>query len=248
MSGEVWTLDARSVSQSFGGLNALSTVSLQVEKGTVHGVIGPNGAGKTTFLNIVSGLQVPTSGQVMIGGRDVTGWKADRLARVGRVARTFQTAKLFSSMSVRENILTGAAIVAGGKSAALTQAQQVIDRFGLKEFELAPADKLPYGVQRHVELARALATRPILLLLDEPGAGLNPTERTELGVILRELASEGVAVVLVEHQMDLVRAACKIATVLDFGRVIASGTVDQVMAEVAVIEAYVGVARGKREV
>ncbi len=240
-------LEVREVSQHFGGLAALDGVDVAVPKGSVVGVIGPNGAGKTTLLNVVSGLQRPTQGVVAINGDDVTGWPADRLVRDAHVARTFQTAKLFTSMTVRDNIQVAAGASVRRALEARARTAEVLERFDLDEVADAPAGQLPYGVQRRVEVARALATKPALFLLDEPAAGLNAGERHQLGQTLVELAGEGMAIVLVEHQLDLVRSACSALYVLDFGRVIAQGAVADVMRDPAVIEAYVGVGREKED-
>lgn len=231
-------LSAVSISRHFGGLAALTDVTLHVKPGQVRGVIGPNGAGKTTLLNVLSGLQQPHFGRVHIAGRDVTGWSTRRIVIEAGVARTFQTAKLFSSMSAFDNVLVAAGLRSRRKAEAI--AAQMIQQFGLAAVAQQSATLLSYGLQRRVELARAMATRPKVLLLDEPAAGLNPSERSDLAEHLNRVAAEGIAIILVEHQMDLVHAICSEMTVLDFGRVIAAGSVSTTMNHPAVIEAYVG--------
>jgi branched-chain amino acid transport system ATP-binding protein len=240
-------LEVNEITQVFGGLTALKNLSLKASAGMVSGIIGPNGAGKTTLLNIISGLQKPSKGKVVVSGADVTHWLSDRLSRDAKVARTFQTAKLFPTMSVWENVLVAAGTRQSSKSAVTESTQSLIQQFNLENYASAIASGLPYGVQRRVEIARALATNPVLFLLDEPAAGLNMEDKAKLGKILLEVAKDGVAVVLVEHQMDLVRATCTNLIALDFGEVIAEGTVDEVLADPNVVRAYVGVSRGTEE-
>ena len=244
MSESNVVLEVNGITQVFGGLIALNDLSVKASAGMVSGIIGPNGAGKTTLLNIISGLQKPSKGKVVVSGADVTGWSSDRLSRDARVARTFQTAKLFPTMSVWENILVAAGARESGKSAVTESTQCLIQQFDLENYASAIASGLPYGAQRRVEIARALATNPVLFLLDEPAAGLNAEDKAKLGEILLEVAKDGVAVVLVEHQMDLVRTACTNLVALDFGQVIAEGTVNEVLTDPNVVRAYVGVSRG----
>ena len=240
-------LEVDEITQVFGGLTAINNLSIKASAGMVSGIIGPNGAGKTTLLNIISGLQKPSKGNVVVSGADVTHWSSDRLSRDAKIARTFQTAKLFPTMSVWENVLVAAGTRKSSKSAVTESTQSLIQQFNLEKYVSAIASGLPYGVQRRVEIARALATKPVLFLLDEPAAGLNAEDKAQLGKILLEVANNGVAVVLVEHQMDLVRATCTNLIALDFGEVIAEGTVNSVLADPKVVRAYVGVSRGTRE-
>ena len=233
MSG---ALEAVSLRRSFGGVVALDRLDISVDQGEVRGVIGPNGAGKTTLLNVLSGLVRPTEGRVLREGRDVTGWPADRMVRQARLVRTFQTVRLFSSMTVEENVLIAARRGADAES----RARAWLERLGLLTVAAQPARELAFGLQRSVELARALASEPEVLLLDEPAAGLNPRERDALARLIREVSGEGVTVVLVEHQMDLVMSACDAVTVLDFGRVICEGTPRAAVDDARVREAYLG--------
>jgi branched-chain amino acid transport system ATP-binding protein len=234
--------DALAVSElsvRFGGLLALDEVSVQFGSAGIHGVIGPNGAGKTTLLNVLSGIQRATSGGVSAGGVDVTRWSGHRMVGRARVARTFQTMRLFPTMSVRENVL-----VAARCAVKRRQAEGITDglvvQMGLEEVAEHPAASLSYGSQRRVELARTLATQPRVVLLDEPAAGLSPPEREGLATHLRRVARTGVVIVLVEHHMDLVHAVCEECVVLNFGKVISTGSTLDVMNDPAVIEAYLG--------
>jgi ABC-type branched-subunit amino acid transport system ATPase component len=233
------TVEITGISQRFGGLTAVDSVDVSVPAGTIHGIIGPNGAGKTTLLNIVSGLQRPTRGSVRIGPHVITGWAGHRLVTKARLVRTFQTVRLFSSMSVRENVEIAAGTV--------HRSREVPDRVDavLAELDLTghagePATALSYGLQRRVELARVMVADPAVVLLDEPAAGLSPTERQELAQTLREMRAKGVTIVLVEHHMDLVHAVCESCTVLDFGSVISRGTPDEVTRDPKVLTAYLG--------
>ena len=232
-------VELRGITQRFGGLVAVDDVSLSVEPGRVHGIIGPNGAGKTTLLNILSGLQKPTSGQVVVGGENVTRWRGHAYVTKARLVRTFQTVRLFSSMTVRENVMVAAQAVAP-YAEAVQSCREVLERLELTERADELAASMSYGLQRRVELARVLVADPKVVLLDEPAAGLSPSERSDLAELLRTMRDQGVTVVLVEHHMDLVHAVCEECTVLDFGRVISRGTADEVTADPAVLEAYLG--------
>jgi branched-chain amino acid transport system ATP-binding protein len=235
-------LICRSIGVQFGGLQALHDVDLRIPPGHVSGLIGPNGAGKTTLFNVITGLQPPNAGYVALDGRDITRVRPARRAKLG-VARTFQRLELFGSLTTRENIQMAAETqrtkLPEGAS-PLTEAQRLIERVGLKDVADVPTDVLPTGQARLVELARALATQPDILLLDEPSAGLNPDETTALGDLLTDLARQGIAVLLVEHDMSLVMSVSHTVSVLDFGRVIACGPPDTVRADQRVQAAYLG--------
>ena len=236
-------LDVDSVIVRFGGVTAVNEATLSVEGGFVTGLIGPNGAGKTTLFNVISGIQTPASGRVSIDGADVTKTSPFQRARLG-VARTFQRLEAFGSLTVWENVLTAAEIYARwrGKTApnARGVADQLIERVGLGRWAKEHSDSVPTGVARLVELARALAIEPRLLLLDEPSSGLGDEETDAFGELLRELASEGRAVLMVEHDMDLVMSVCDQIYAFDFGHVIAHGTPKEIQANKAVQKAYLG--------
>ncbi len=235
-------LTCKAVSVSFGGLRALDEVNLEVPPGQVTGLIGPNGAGKTTLFNVITGLQPPDEGSVHLDERDITNQRPHRRARLG-IARTFQRLETFGTLSVRDNVLVAAEMRRQWsrdrfKPGELTD--QLVERVGLSNVAGDRVDKLPTGTQRLVEVARALATKPQVLLLDEPSAGLNEEETKALAELLRELAGTGLAVLLVEHDMGLVMSASHGIHVLDFGRIIAVGTPDQVQADPLVRAAYLG--------
>ncbi|HVV35936.1 MAG TPA: ABC transporter ATP-binding protein [Acidimicrobiales bacterium] len=235
-------LDVADVDVRFGVLAALSAVDLTAEAGRVTGLIGPNGAGKTTLFNVITGLQAPTRGRVIIDGEDVTKLKPHHRAR-RRVGRTFQRLEVFGALSARENILVAAEIRNSWDSATEEPgavADEILERVGLRDVADAPVDAMPTGMARLVELGRALAIRPKLLLLDEPGSGLDPDETEGLGDLLLELAVDGMAILLVEHDVELVMRICEELYVLDFGRLIANGTPAQVQADGAVQAAYLG--------
>jgi branched-chain amino acid transport system ATP-binding protein len=230
------------VTVRFGGVVAVDHVNLSVEPAGITGLIGPNGAGKTTIFNVFGGLQQPTDGRVLLDGRDITGLKAHVRARRG-MARTFQRLEVFGSLSVRDNIRVAAEIRKGwarDRSNPSSVADELIGRIGLAEVADARVDSVPTGTARLVELARALATRPSLLLLDEPGSGLDQRETGVLGDLLLDLASEGMAVLLVEHDVELVMRVCYRVNVLDFGKLIAEGSPAEVQRDPAVQAAYLG--------
>ena len=234
--GRVPALEVDHVSVRFGGVAALSDVSLHADAGMVTGLIGPNGAGKTTLFNVITGLQHPDQGSVHLGGVDMTRRRPHRRARHG-LARTFQRLELFSTLSATDNVRVG--LEASGRADA-SAAAALLERVGLGDEVMSPVSALPTGSARLVELARALSTDPKVLLLDEPCSGLDERETVTLGRLLTSLAAEGRAVVLVEHDTDVVLRVCEIVHVLDFGHVIASGTPDEVRRDPAVQEAYLG--------
>jgi branched-chain amino acid transport system ATP-binding protein len=230
------------VSVRFGGLQALDAVALDVAAGEIHGLIGPNGAGKTTLFNVITGLQRPTHGRVLLGGQDVTGFKPHTRARLG-LGRTFQRLELFGTLSARENVQMAAEVQQHKLTSGRTPAEEAdyqLARVGIFHVADEPTDSLPTGLARLVEMARALATTPSVLLLDEPSSGLNAEETRGVGVVLQQLASEGMGVLLVEHDMALVMAICARVDVLDQGLVIARGDPATVQADPVVQEAYLG--------
>ena len=242
------------VSMRFRGLTALRTVSLTVGAGEIRGIVGPNGSGKTTLFNVISGLYRPAAGRVALADRDVTGARPYRLAHAG-IARTFQNLRLFGALTVRDNVLVAldTSRLRGSWRYAIwpvgvwrhdrelnARADDVLARFGLDDFAHTLPGALPYGIQRRVEIARAMARQPALLLLDEPAAGLNGDEVRQLGEIVRSIRDSGVTVVLIEHNMGLVMSLCERVTVLAAGVVIAEGTPAQVARTPQVIEAYLG--------
>jgi branched-chain amino acid transport system ATP-binding protein len=236
-------LDVRQVSVSFGGLQALSEVSIDVQVGHVTGLIGPNGAGKTTLFNVITGLLGPNTGQVELDGRDITRRKPHQRARLG-IGRTFQRLETFGSLTARENVLVAAEMRRGWshdrKRAPALIAEEILERVGLQEVAEDRVDRLPTGTARLVELGRALATQPRVLLLDEPSAGLNESETATLGSLLREVAGSGLGVLLVEHDMSFVMGTCERIHVLDFGRIISVGTPTEVQGDDTVRAAYLG--------
>lgn len=247
-------LEIENLTMQFGGLTAVNNVSLNIQEGEIHALIGPNGSGKTTIFNVVSGYYKPTGGVVRFRGQPINNLPAYRITALG-IARTFQNLRLFSSMTVMENVLVGL-----GHHAKTRFWQHVVDPFSvrreeeqLKEKALATlrvlkiqqyaneqATSLPYGLQRRVEIARALATEPTLVLLDEPAAGLNEAETAELRDILLQIRASGVTVFLVEHDMKLVMEISDVVSVLDYGKKIAEGSCSAVSCDPVVIEAYLG--------
>ena len=230
------------VTVSFGGVTAVDAASFTVESGRVTGLIGPNGAGKTTCFNVITGLQRPTRGRVGFRGRDVTRAPVHRRARRG-MARTFQRLEAFGSLTVRDNVRVAGDIHRGLRGLLQSpggEADALLERVGIGEYAGDRADSIPTGAARLLELARALACEPMLLLLDEPSSGLDESETEAFGELLLELACEGRGVLLVEHDMDLVMSVCHQVHVLDFGRIIASGSPATVRADSRVQEAYLG--------
>ncbi len=235
-------LEISEVSVRFGGNLALDGVTIAAEAGEITGLIGPNGAGKTTLFNVITGLQSPTSGRVVLSERDLGRLSPTKRARLG-LGRTFQRLELFSLLSVRENIRVAADIYksfSGSKDDPASVTELMIDKVGLRGVADARVDSLPTGQCRLVELGRSLATRPKVLLLDEPASGQDETETVAFAILLRELAADGMAVVLVEHDVALVMEVCARVHVLDFGRVIASGAPSAIQTDAAVLAAYLG--------
>lgn len=242
------------LARHFGGVRALDGVDLEVAAGDLYGLIGPNGAGKTTMIDIISGFQPATSGTFELDGVDVSGWPAYRLAAAG-VARSFQTVRLFRNLTALENVLVGMhphrrsdtlgqvfllPALRRQHDVRVEEGRTLLDRVGLVEQRDRLAGELAYADQRRLEIARALALRPRLLLLDEPAAGTNPTEGARLQELLVELNRDGLTMVLVEHHLRLVMSMCTRVAVLDFGKKIADGTPAEVIRQQAVVEAYLG--------
>jgi branched-chain amino acid transport system ATP-binding protein len=247
-------LELRGLSVRFGGHLAVSDVDLDVDAGGITGLIGPNGAGKTTTFNLVTGVLAPSAGRVRFDGVDITSLGTHRRARRG-IARTFQRLEIFSSMTARENVLVGAEIrkgwsrilptgpqlLSGGDDLTVhDEVDLLMERLGLTAVADVRAGQLPTGQARLVELGRALAIRPRILLLDEPASGLDEHETESFGALLNELAGHGLAILLVEHDMPLVMRVCHGISVLDFGSIIARGTPEEVRNDPAVIDAYLG--------
>ncbi|HEY5172831.1 MAG TPA: ABC transporter ATP-binding protein [Acidimicrobiia bacterium] len=238
-------LEVEEVVVQFGGLLAVDDASLSVPAGCVTGLIGPNGAGKTTLFNVITGLQPPSRGRVLLEGADVTRRRPYRRARLG-IARTFQRLEAFGSLTARENVLVALEMRrrwATSKYDPGKVADELLGRVGIASVADTRVDSLPTGSARLVELARALATEPKVLLLDEPSSGLDEQETDALGVLLHELTAGGLAVLLVEHDMPLVMEACSHISVLDFGRVIAQGTPSEIQADPSVQRAYLGTSK-----
>jgi len=251
------------VQRHFGGVHAVDGVSLEVEQGSIQGLIGPNGAGKTTLVNVITGYVPFQSGHAWLQSDEVTGLPAHRIAALG-MSRTFQNIRLFKDLTALENVVVGMhtrrrddtlaqlatlPVFRRDQRSRLDEARKLMDTVGLaaKDIGGRPAGTLPYGDQRRLEIARALALRPRLLILDEPAAGMNPSEKQGMRDLIERLNLDGLTILLIDHDMRLVMGVCKRVAVLDFGRKIAEGTPDEVSTDAGVIKAYLGT-RGDKEV
>jgi branched-chain amino acid transport system ATP-binding protein len=228
------------VSRSFQGVQALRDVTLELNRGEVLGLIGPNGAGKSTLVNLLSGFDRPSDGRVLLEGRDVTGWRASRRGRHG-LARTFQHSHAFRGLSVRENVEVSALGVGASPREAARRASELLDLLGLDPYADAPASSLPHGDERRLGVARALATEPRFVLLDEPAAGLPEAEVPGFAAVVRSVRDDhGAGVLLIDHNMALIMDVCDRIQVLDQGETLAEGTPDEIRANLDVTSAYLG--------
>ncbi|MEN9670913.1 MAG: hypothetical protein RL535_1345 [Pseudomonadota bacterium] len=247
-------LKVAGISKRFGGLQALSDVGITIERGMVYGLIGPNGAGKTTFFNVITGLYTPDSGTFELAGKPYTPTAVHEVAKAG-IARTFQNIRLFSEMTALENVMVGRHIRTNSglmgaifrtssfkaeEKAIANRAQELLDYVGIGQLADYKARTLSYGDQRRLEIARALATDPQLIALDEPAAGMNATEKVQLRALIDKIRNDNRTILLIEHDVKLVMGLCDRLTVLDYGKQIAEGTANEVRANEKVISAYLG--------
>lgn len=238
-------LEVRGLSRAFGGLKAVDAVDLDVPRGAIVGLIGPNGAGKTTCFAAIAGFVRPDRGRVVLDGADITGWAPHRIAAAGMV-RTFQITQPFARLSVRENVMVGAYLRHPRRGDAMRVAEAAAARVGMGRLLDMPAGDLTVAGRKRLELARALATGPRLLLLDEVMAGLNPTEIAEIIAIVRAIRADGVTILLIEHVMQAVMSLAERIHVLNQGRIVARGTPAEIAADPVVVEAYLGQGAARR--
>ncbi|MDN4574106.1 high-affinity branched-chain amino acid ABC transporter ATP-binding protein LivG [Pandoraea cepalis] len=247
-------LQVEHLSRSFGGVKAIDDLSFSVKAGDIHAVIGPNGAGKTTLFNVITGVYAPSSGHVRMEGDDIGGKPPELLAKLG-MSRTFQNLQVAMNLSALENVMLGAhlrlnhGVLAGmlyGRKLARAErearehAREYMTFAGVEQYANAQAQGMPFGALKRLEIARALAARPRLLLLDEPAAGLNHTDTAQISELIQRVSKEGVTVLLVEHDMNMVMSIANRILVLDFGKVLAEGSAQEVRSNPAVVEAYLG--------
>ncbi|MGE5546204.1 MAG: ABC transporter ATP-binding protein [Solirubrobacterales bacterium] len=247
-------LRVENLSKEFGGVHAIEGLTFAINPGTIHSIIGPNGAGKTTLFNLITGVYTPTSGRILLDDRDISGLKPFQLARLG-MSRTFQNLQVFFNMTALENVMVGHHLhldrrffrslfhlpsVVASDRACRAHCLELMEFVGIERYALDDAASMPYGALKRLEIARALAAKPRLLLLDEPAAGLNATESREIDEVIKRVAATGVTVVLVEHDMKMVMGISDHILALDYGRKLAEGTPAEVRANPDVVAAYLG--------